>query len=247
MKTLALASLVLLSAACSGSTPDGGGADAGTTSPDAGTPLPTSIPFPVVRMSDAQSGTSHFLEYEGVVSEHGPARENPFETEGVTPARLLQVKETDASIRKLFYTLPRPYAFAAFPNTQVRVLYRERVAGFGSSYGTRVDALAGKLVALFEDGTNGMALESAERLGFAFAIDPQPLAEEQVDCGRRVHYPVIVSNGTRQKRLFGGQSEVYTTPDGQVVRLTLFDAYRIEDSVCGDVPEFSIAYFAEPN
>lgn len=230
--------------ACSSPSPDG--SDAGTAAPDAGHGVPAPLPFPLVRMADDGAGTSHANTFQGVVTAHGPAREDPF-TDGSTPARVLEVKLTDGSAQKLFYTLPAPFAFAAFPSDPVKVTYRERAAGFGSSYGARVQTITGLLKVLVEDGAVGSAFEDGERLGFTFALDPQPLSEERVDCGRKVHYPAVVQNGAKKKRLFGGQAEGFTLDDGENVTFTLLDAWRIEDSTCADVPAFAIGYLVTPS
>jgi hypothetical protein len=249
---LALVALTLGQLACSEPAPEGS-ADTGTTTttPDAGG-NPAPLPMPVARMDEAQRGTSHTVTILGKVTEHGrPSWEegpNPFEAEGVTPARFIDVVSTDGSSGRLYYTLPEPYGFRAAPNTQAKLFYRERFAGanLGSSYGARLEMLTGELVALFEDGTHGPALDEAERVGFSFELDPQPASAETVECGKRVHYPVLVTNGARKKRLFGGESALFDLASGQVVKLTLFDAWRIEDDTCGGQPAFSIGYLVVP-
>lgn len=231
--------------ACS-SAPDDGEAtpDAGTTTPDAGTPSGP-LPAPLARTNDPRTGTSYSVAFQGLVDEHGPARDDPFPD--LTPARVLRVKLVDGSRKALYYTLPTGFAFAAFPNENVSVLYRERVSAAGfSSHGARVTTVAGELRALFEDGSAGPALEEAERLGFTFELDDgQPLDEETETCGRRVHYPLIVEAGGRRRRILPGESDVFPTTAGNL-RFTLLDAWRIADSLCGDAPALSLAWFAKP-
>lgn len=232
---------VALAVACSDRAPET--SDAGS---DAGPSVPTSQPMPLVRIDDGLAGMSRAVSVQGTVTEHGPARENPFEAEGITPARLLQVRPVDGDPVRLFYTLPKPYAFAAYPNDHLRGLYRERAGGTGSSHGVRLTSYTDQLIVQFEDGARGLALEDDERSGFSFALDLQPVSEEPDDCGRKVRYPMLVTNGARTKRLFPGQTETFPLPSGQDTTLVLLDAWRIEDASCSDLPEFSVGYIVLP-
>lgn len=238
-RLLTLALAVCLGCSDPAPEPSDGGVDAGTSVPEA-------QPMPLARIDDGASGLSHAVSFQGTVTEHGPARENPFEAEGITPARLLQVRPVDGDPVRLFYTLPRPYAFAAYPNDQLRGLYRERAGGTGSSHGVRLTSYTDQLIVQFEDGTRGLALEDDERSGFSFALDLQPVSEEPDDCGRKVRYPMLVTNGARTKRLFPGQSETFPLPGGQDTTLVLLDSWRIEDARCSDLPEFSVGYIVLP-
>lgn len=244
---LAAIALVALGACGPGAeTPaDAGVSDAGAS--DAGTRPALPAELPLVRRADAQSGLSHAFEWMGVVAEHGPAREIPEALGGVTPARALAVRDSAGTLEKVFYTLPKPLAFAAFPGEQVRFLYREHATGYGSSYGLRVTLVTGGLRVLVEDGTWGPALEAAERLGFSFTLDTgQPLLTDEVDGATRRHYPVVVKRGDHAKRLFYGQSETFTLDDGSKVTFHLVDAFRFEDAVAGGAPPLSIGYVVVP-
>lgn len=241
---LLAAGLALGVAACSSGTerdPDGA-SDAGTV--DAGS-QPTAYPLPLLRMDSLLSGTTHDATWQGTVMEHGPNRDNPFGS--VTPARWLEVRLSNDDRERLYYTLPEPFGFRAFPQEQVEVTYRERAATAGySSYGALVTTLTGDLRILVEDGTWGPAFDDAQRLGFSFELDlGQPLEAEEVQCGKRVRYPVMVSNGERTRRLLPGQDEIFETDAGHA-RFVLLDAWRLEDALCGNAPELSIGYLALP-
>ena len=239
---LALALGLLAVAACAApeALPDEN-TDAGPV--DAGTP--TAYPLPLLRMNSARDGTTHTDSWAGVVTEHGPARDQPFTT--IEPARRLSVRLATANTRALYYTLPVPFGFRAFPNEQVQITYSESVATAGaSSYGAKVTTHDGALRLLVEDATWGPAFDDEDRLGFSFELDlGQPLEEETQTCGRWVRYPVMVTNGERTRRLFPGEEQRFDTEEG-VVRFVLLDAWRLEDSLCGDAPAVSLGYLALP-
>ncbi len=194
-------------------------------------------------MTDPQDGTSHSVSFQGKVTSIDPPQT---QVDGETPASQLQVLD-NSNQETLFYTLPTGFYVSAFPNDWVQVLYRQNSDGSASSYGARIEDLDGHLIAMFVDGEIGPALLDSERLGFTFALDTtQPLATETTDCGTKLHYPVMVTNGSRTKRLFDGQSETYTLADGEPVTFTLFDAWRLEDPRCPAPPDYAIGYVVEP-
>lgn len=250
MSPLRLLPLLACLAACAPAT---GAPDASTTAPDAGEvdagpEEPRPLPFPVVRMDEPQAGTNHRVTLTGAVHEHGPNRVKPPAFGDAQPARRLALRLGDGTtIESLYYTLPSPFSFAARPNETISLLYREAPlqSGFGSSYGVRLLDAAGKLVALFEDGSAGPAFDDDERFGITFALDPLPLDEADDPCGRKIGYPIVVNVASTRRRLFPGETFRFALSGGDPVDFTLLDAYRIEDTVCS-VPEFSIAYFVKP-
>ncbi len=240
LAVLSVAALLMI-AACSASE-DASNADAGSLEADAGT-LPTAYPMPLFRMADAEAGTSHTARYQGVVTEHGPARDNPFGGD-VTPARQLSLRLVDGSEVRLYYTLPRPFSFAAFPGDQLRLTYAERASGLGASHGVRIETITGDLRLLAEDGSFGLALDEADRLGFSFTLDAVALESTPVDCGQRVRRAALASQGGRTRRLAPGETQLFGTTEAPL-SLTLLDAWRIEDSICGSVPELSLGYLVK--
>lgn len=236
---------VLAVAACS-SDPREDESDAGSTKQDGGIGTHGPYPFPVARMDDGKLGFTHDSMLEGVVAKHSSAQAVPSSFGEVRPARVLSVRATSGSTDELYYTLPTPFSFNAAMNDQVKVHYREKVESFGSSYGAKVEGYFGGLRVLFEDGRFGPAFDQADRLNFTFERDLQPLNEESDDCGRKVRYPAIVGQGEDRKRLFPGDAADFTLTTGGDVTFTLLDLYRIEDSVCGNAAEYSIAYIVLP-
>jgi hypothetical protein len=159
---------------------------------------------------------------------------------------VLSIRET-ASTNELYYTLPTPFTFAAAINDQVKVHFRERAQSFGSSFGAKVEGYFGGLRVLFDDGRVGPAFDKPEdRPNFTIEPDTQALSEEADDCGRKVRYPALVGQGEDRKRLFPGDNATFTLTTGGDVSFTLLDLYRLEDSSCGNAPDFSVAYIILP-
>jgi len=252
MTRFAPVALALGALACTdgGTGGDGAGApDAGH--PDAGPSKPVPLPLPFARILDDRTGTSHGTKFQGVVESHGPARNIPPALQDAPPARALVVRKVDGTRVTLWYTLPIPYAFAARVDETVQVTYREVARGYASSYGVRVDHVDGSADneprGVFEDGAAGPALEPSERYGLDFQFDPVGLPNPVQDtCGLRVRHALVVTLPPKTLRVDPGYSEPFPLPGGTPATFTLFDAWQLEDSQCGQAPEYSFGYMLRP-
>jgi hypothetical protein len=243
-----LAALVLV--ACSSGTNNPAQSDGGSAADGGATTGP--LPEPLIRMDDGMGGLTHENAFDGVVAVHRTVDMVPAALASLSPSRVLSVRVSDGTTREVYYTLPKPFAFNAAVGDQVHVVYRERSAGFGSSFGLRVESLLDRsLRVLVEDGAIGSVFDDAPagRLNFTFERDTQQLGSETAPCGQEVHYPGIIGEGTERKRLFPGDTSSFalTSSPSVSVAFTLLDLYHIDNSSCGAAPDYSIAYIVKPS